>query len=131
MICCVKLGNGRVFYSGNIYKKSSVINSESAFEFAELNVRKVGKVIKIKASLTGLGLLNTQGSLFLLGALTSTTVCDEPLNVGVSSICDFSFAEDRVYLTTEIGEVFVAICSDQKPVVIKLEDMSGKRFKNV
>jgi hypothetical protein len=59
-----------VFYSGNVYKKSSIVNDDFTSKFAELNLKKIGKVLKIKSGTTCIGLLSIQGSLFLLGALT-------------------------------------------------------------
>lgn len=68
--------HGRVFYSGSIYKKSAVLNDEFTHTFSELNLKKIGRVQKIKAGLTCIGLLNCQGNLYILGALTDTVICD-------------------------------------------------------
>lgn len=84
---------GRVFYSGNIYKKSAILNDEYTSKFAELNLKKIGKVHKIKSGLSCIGLLNMQGSLFLLGALNDNIICDDPYNFGTNGIVDFGISK--------------------------------------
>lgn len=63
---------------------------------------------KIKSGITSIGLLNAQGSLFLLGAINEGIICDEPYNVnmGISGIVDFAFGRDRVYGVNAMGEVW-------------------------
>lgn len=58
----------------------------------------------IRAGLTSIGLLNSQGNLYILGALSDNIICDDPYSVGLSCIVDFSFAGNGcVYVLTSIG----------------------------
>ena len=101
------VGRGRVFYTGNIYKKSSIVADEYTPSFTELNLKKIGKVQMIKAGLTCIGLLNTQGNLFILGVLSENTICDEPYCVSISCIVDFSFSGNgNIYCVLNSGDVY-------------------------
>ncbi len=91
-----------MFYSGSIYKKSAILNDEYTTKFTELNLKKIGKVQKIKSGLTCIGLLNLQGSLFLLGAINENIICDDPYNIGISNIVDFAIAKEKIYITTGV-----------------------------
>ena len=74
-------------------------------------------------------LLNTQGSLFILGALSDSIVCDEPYNIGINCITDFGLTRDRVYATTAIGELFALAKTKKSLKTIKWLGESQKKFK--
>ena len=59
---------GRVFYTGNLYKQSSISNDEFVSSFIELNMKNIGgKVKSAKASMTSMGIVTDEGRLFLMG----------------------------------------------------------------
>jgi hypothetical protein len=72
-------------------------------------LKKIGKVQKIKSGLTSIGLLNTEGFLFLLGALSENIICDEPYNIGINNIIDFGISKDKVYVATSTGEIYALV----------------------
>ena len=108
-----------------------MLNNEFASDFTELNLRKIGKVQKVVAGLTCLALLNTQGSLFVLGALSQNIVCEEPYNVGINCIIDFGLTKDRIYLTTAISELYVLLQNKKSLKTIKWVGENHRKFKEV
>lgn len=72
-------------------------------------MKKIGRVDKIKSGLTCIGLLNSQGNVFLLGALSENIICDEPYNIGINCVVDFGITKDKIYVTTSLGDVWVLL----------------------
>lgn len=122
------LGRGRVFYTGNIYKKSSIVADEYTPSFTELNLKKIGKVQMIKAGLTCIGLLNAQGNLYILGVLSENTVCDEPYSVGLSCIVDFCFSGNgNIYCVLSSGDVYFINGSKKSMKSSKIQELKDVR----
>ena len=76
-------------------------------------------------------LLNTQGSLFILGALNENIVCDEPYNIGINCIIDFGLTRDRIYVTTAIGELYALAKTKKSLKTIKWLGDSQKKIKQI
>ena len=78
----------------------------------------------IRAGLTSIGLLNAQGNLFILGALSENIICDDPYNVTISCIVDFSFSGNGcLYTVTSTGEAYVVNGAKKGIKIYKLDSM--------
>lgn len=73
-------------------------------QFVELNTAKLGKIKEIKSYITGIGLVNSQNKLYILGQF-GLCVYDQPLLVN-NSIASFDINDSGIYVADTLGELY-------------------------
>ena len=73
----VLTSRGRVFYCGNLYKRSSLATDDCIEGFIELNTPHMGKITAIEAHPAAVGFRNVDGEVHLLGCFEGV-LYDEP-----------------------------------------------------